>query len=90
MPHGFAYIEAGDGTVTGIYPRQMQQGEITTQAVEADAAAALSRFDYERKAGTVPGVSTLGEISRIASEAAGTTVVHCFTYKKCGTTKCGE
>ena len=88
--HGFAYIEAGDGTVTGIYPRQMQQGEITTQVVETDAAAALSHFDYERKVGTVPGVSTLGEISRIASEAAGTTVVHCFTYKKCGTTKCGE
>ncbi len=74
----------------GTTPRASTLGEETVAAVEADGSADALQFNYIRQAGTTPGSSTLGEETELTMEAAGTTIVHCFTYTKCGTKRCGE
>lgn len=89
--HPFEYAtHAGDGTKAGTYPRAANNAEITTAAVETDGSLDPHQFEYIRKAGTSPRHATLAETAQGNMEAAGATSVHCFTYKKCGTTKCGE
>lgn len=74
----------------GTTPRASTLGEETQAAVETDGSANALQFNYIRQAGTTPDTATLGEETEQTMEAAGTTTVHCFTYTKCGTKRCGE
>lgn len=95
-PHGFEYIHAGDGTPAGVYPGKAAVGKIKGDTIEVAPLSDAMQFEYATKAGdgtrsgTHPRAMAQGEIVNTITEAAGTTMVHCFAYTKCGTRRCGQ